>query len=142
MQKVLIVDDDPDTLEVMQQLVRGWGYEVLTALSGSTALTLVHEDCPDIVLSDFAMPEMTGIELLRAIRRDVDKTCPVVLFVMVTGRASGSDVVEAIHEGADDYVAKPVNPDKLRVLLEKAIGPAGGAVPTTRHHYSSRFDPN
>ncbi len=115
--KILIVDDDPDVVEILSTMIDGWGHTSKGVLNGIDALASIEDDCPDVVLSDLRMPGMNGIALLHEIRARRD-TCPV-FFVLMTGKASVSDVVEAICDGADDYIPKPIDQDCLQALLEK-----------------------
>ncbi len=113
--KVLVVEDDPDALSVMLQLIGCWDYAVEGAASGEQALQLVEADCPDVVISDLMMPGLSGLDLLRALRR-IEKC--VIIFVLLTGHGSVSTAVEALSEGADQVLLKPFDMDKLHALLQ------------------------
>ncbi|MCX5679063.1 MAG: response regulator [Candidatus Omnitrophica bacterium] len=77
--KVLIVDDEPDFLELMALRISSWGYEVLKASEGKNAVAIVKENRPDILVLDYMMPEMDGIATLKEIRK-LDKKLPVIMF--------------------------------------------------------------
>jgi DNA-binding NtrC family response regulator len=115
MSRVLLVDDDPSVLFALKEVVRGRGWEPLQARSGADALGLV--DRADAIVTDFSMPEMDGMELLRAIR-DRDETLPVIL---VTAHGSERLAVRAIRAGAYEYVTKPVDVDEVGVVIERAL---------------------
>src|SRR5690242_5654000 len=115
MSRVLLVDDDPSVLFALKEVVRGRGWEPLQARSGAEALVLL--DRADAIVTDFSMPEMDGMELLRTIR-DRDETLPVIL---VTAHGSERLAVRAIRAGAYEYVAKPVDVDEVGVVIERAL---------------------
>lgn len=115
--RVLVVEDDPDTLKFWACCLRLWGYEVDEAANGREALERVAAHCPQVVISDLVMPGMSGIELLRAVRAQ-DPDC-VIFFVLITGYGTGPNSVRAIREGADDVLLKPVDPEQVRELLER-----------------------
>jgi two-component system, NtrC family, response regulator AtoC len=115
MPRVLIVDDEPAMRAALREIVQGRGWEPLVASSGPEALE--HVDAADAVVTDFSMPEMDGLELLRAIR-DRDETLPVIL---LTARGSERLAVRAIREGAYEYVAKPFEVDEMIVALGRAL---------------------
>jgi DNA-binding NtrC family response regulator len=114
--KVLVVDDEPALREVLSLRIDTWGYRVVTAGDAFEAERLLHEAEPDIVLSDVRMPQVTGLELLRRLKgRDAAR--PVIL---MTAHGSIDTAVEAMKEGAQDFLTKPLDYTKLHVLLETA----------------------
>src|ERR671931_2961361 len=115
MERVLLVDDDPSVLFALKEVVQARGWEPLLARSGAEALALV--DRADAVVTDFAMPEMDGMELLRAIR-DRDESVPVIL---LTAHGSERLAVRAIRAGAYEYVTKPFEVDDLALALGRAL---------------------
>jgi DNA-binding NtrC family response regulator len=115
--RVLIVDDEADGREALAELTQRWGYDVLTAGDGSEALRRAIEWHPDVILTDLVMPNMDGLWLLRALRAELPD-CPVVL---LTGRGSIQVAVQAIREGAYDFIEKPLEVPRLRVVLERAV---------------------
>ncbi len=98
-------------------MVGQWGYEVETASSGEEALELIETHHPAVVVTDLVLPEMDGLTLLQKVRETGRP--PVVL--LVTGHATVESAVEAMRQGAFDYLTKPVDPTRLQVLLEKSI---------------------
>jgi DNA-binding NtrC family response regulator len=115
MERVLLVDDDPSVLYALKEVVRGRGWEPVLARSGAEALGLVER--ADAVVTDFSMPEMDGMDLLRAIR-ERDESLPVIL---LTAHGSERLAVRAIRAGAYEYVTKPWDVDELLVALERAL---------------------
>jgi two-component system response regulator AtoC len=113
--RVLLVDDEPSVRAALKELVQGRGWEPLVAGSGEEALTLV--DRADAVVTDFSMPEMDGLELLRRVR-ERDASLPVIL---LTARGSERLAVRAIRAGAYEYVTKPFDVDEMIVALERAL---------------------
>ncbi|HYX90929.1 MAG TPA: sigma-54 dependent transcriptional regulator, partial [Myxococcaceae bacterium] len=115
MPRVLLVDDEPSVLAALKELVRSRGWEPLLARSGATALELVER--ADAVVTDFSMPGMDGMELLRAIR-ERDESLPVIL---LTAHGSERLAVRAIKAGAYEYVTKPFEVDDLALALGRAL---------------------
>jgi len=113
---LLIVDDDKLTRETLASAL-GDAYRVQTASGGRAALDILAADRIDVVLSDMTMPGMDGLGLLEAINLLEDR--PAVIFI--TGQATVESAVRAMKLGAHDYVTKPVNLDRLELLLEKAL---------------------
>jgi two-component system response regulator AtoC len=115
MARVLLVDDEPSVRVALQELVEERGWEPLIAPSGQKALDLL--DRADAVVTDFSMPEMDGMELLRAIR-ERDQSLPVIL---LTARGSERLAVRAIKAGAYEYVPKPFDVDEMSQALGRAL---------------------
>jgi DNA-binding NtrC family response regulator len=115
--RVLIVDDEADSRDALAELTQRWGYDVQTASDGTEALRRAIEWHPDVILSDLVMPNMDGLWLLRALRAELPE-CPVVL---LTGRGTIETAVQAIKEGAHDFIEKPLEVARLRLVLERAL---------------------
>jgi DNA-binding NtrC family response regulator len=115
--RLLIVDDEADSREALAELAGRWGYEVQSAADGSEALRRAIEWHPDVILTDLVMPNMDGLWLLRALRAELPE-CPVVL---LTGRGTVQTAVQAIKEGAYDFIEKPLEISRLRVVLDRAL---------------------
>lgn len=118
---VLAVDDEAGILRLMKLELTGQGFRVITASNGEEALKLVEEQRPDAVLLDVIMPEMTGLEVMRRIREQMN-----VPIIMVTAKDSDQDKVRGLELGADDYIVKPFSPEELgariRAVLRRAVG--------------------
>ena len=115
-ERVLIVEDDSATRSGLTELVRTWGFLAESAADGDEGLEKITSFRPSIVVSDLIMPGKTGLELLYAIREQ-DATIATIL---LTAQGTVESAVDAIRNGAYDYLTKPVDPQRLRFLLEKA----------------------
>ena len=115
--KVLIVDDDQFALRSMAKVLRGESYEVVTAASGAEAIELLKEDSFDLVLTDLKMPEVDGLEVLRKAR----EIAPQAVVLILTGYASLESAIEALREGAHDYLLKPCSADELKLKIERGL---------------------
>ena len=112
--KILVVDDETSCRDSLRRLLEVWGYNVVSAGTGEKALEMVHEHHPEAILTDLVMPGMSGIELVEKLRYEY----PVPIIVM-SGQGTIETAVEAIKLGATDFLEKPVEPGKLKILLEK-----------------------
>jgi DNA-binding NtrC family response regulator len=112
-QRLLVVDDDEDLMELLVDVVGGLGLDVVGATSGEQALQLLEETSPSMVLTDLVMPQMDGAELLRRIKEQ-NPTTPVIIMSVVS---SVQQAVELLHSGADDYLTKPLDFQLLRQRL-------------------------
>lgn len=117
--KVLVVDDVPGNRAILCRRLSRIGYECIEADSGEAALHILGRMIPDIVLLDYMMPEMSGIDLLRAIKMD-DRTRAVPV-IMVTARTEGEAIAEALDAGAEDYVTKPINFTGLEARMKNVL---------------------
>ena len=113
--RVLIVEDDPTTRLGLTELVRTWGFTAEDAADGTEALQRITAFRPSIVISDLVMPRMGGLELLRAVKEENADLTVVIL----TAQGTVETAVEAIKEGAYDYLTKPIEPQRLKILLDK-----------------------
>jgi len=113
---VLVVDDEAEERKALAQLVRSWGYEVESAASADEALNIIERHPPTVVVTDLVLEDMDGLALLQKARSS-GYAGPVLL---LTGHASIENAVNAMRQGAHDYLTKPVDPLRLQVLLEKA----------------------
>jgi DNA-binding NtrC family response regulator len=116
-ERVLIVEDDPATRVGLAELVGAWGFTTDEAANGEEALQKVTTFRPAIIVSDLLMPRMGGLDLLRALK---DQLSDLTL-ILLTAQGTVESAVEAIKEGAYDYLSKPVDPQRLRILLNKAV---------------------
>ena len=108
--QILVVDDDPDIRDVVSAMLEAVGLVVTTRTSAEEALETVQREHFDLLVLDWNLPKMTGIELCRMIRRDLNIALPVLF---LTANASSQDMVEAFASGADDYVVKPFRAPEL-----------------------------
>lgn len=117
MATVLIVDDDPKLLKMLERTLIYEGMHVLTATNGADALTTVQSRHPDVVILDWLMPGMDGIEVMKRLRASEDKT----LILMLTARDAVEDRVEGLDTGADDYLVKPFAPAELLARIHALL---------------------
>src|SRR5438105_5335725 len=115
---VLVVDDDAVSSAQLGALAKAAGHEVRTATNGREAWDLLQLVCITIVISDWYMPEMDGPELCRRIRARTRE--PYVYFILVTARGGKQQYLAGMEAGADDFIAKPFDPDELRARLKVA----------------------
>ncbi|HEY2251880.1 MAG TPA: response regulator, partial [Planctomycetaceae bacterium] len=115
--KIMIVDDSDVMRTLLSGWLRKWNYDVVTAANGAEAWRLFQQEPVSLLLTDWMMPEMSGLELIQRIR-GMDLPGHVYI-VLLTGRNEKADLVEAMEAGADDYVAKPIDPGELRVRVRE-----------------------
>ena len=108
--RVLIVDDDPTCLEMVCANLGAAGYETLTAGNGVSALAMIHQEQPRIVVSDWVMPEMDGLALCKHIRSGQE--C-LLYFIMLTSQSEKNQLLEAFEAGVDDFLSKPCHAGEL-----------------------------
>jgi DNA-binding NtrC family response regulator len=116
-ERLLVVDDEEQIRKLFSEYFVGLGYEVVTAKTGKDALDRFSPGRFDAVLCDLLMPEMDGMSFLREFRSLDKKTA----FFMMTGYPSVESAIEAIRQGAYDYITKPVNLEDVRIKIERAM---------------------
>ncbi|MEI8191192.1 MAG: sigma-54 dependent transcriptional regulator, partial [candidate division NC10 bacterium] len=114
---ILLVDDKPNNLEVLGELLRQEGYEVRVARSGQEALTSAAASLPDVIVTDLKMPKMDGLELYQALHT-LDADIPIIF---ITAFGTVESAVAAIKLGAYDYLTKPLDHEKLKLVLRRAM---------------------
>jgi putative two-component system response regulator len=117
--KVLIVDDEPISLEILGNLLSELGYEYESARDGGEALEKMRHFTPSIVISDVEMPNLDGVSLCREIRRR--PSIQYTYVILVTCRSEHESLLMGLDAGADDYLSKPINPDELRLRLNAGM---------------------
>ena len=122
--KVLVVDDDVKTVELVKLYLKRDGYQVLTAYDGVEALRLARESSPDLIVLDLMLPDIDGLEICRILRHESD-----VPIIMLTARTTDQDKLTGLGLGADDYVTKPFSPKviaaRVRAVLRRLPGERG-----------------
>jgi DNA-binding response OmpR family regulator len=116
--KIVVIEDEPDILEVLSYNLKREGYEVFNASDGIRGLALVKREVPDLVLLDLMLPSMDGVEICSTIKKDAQTSS--TLIIMVTAKGEESDIVLGLGVGADDYISKPFSPKEL-VARVKAV---------------------
>jgi len=108
---ILIVDDSPTEVHVMQKALERGGFKTATAADGATGVRLAREMHPDLIFMDIVMPGMNGFQATRTLSND-PQTKPIPI-VMVTSKGQETDKIWGLRQGAVDYMVKPVSPDQL-----------------------------
>src|SRR5262245_64530570 len=103
--QILVVDDDPTSLEVLRARLSAQGYEVVIAVDGDDALRCARELEPDLVLLDVMMPKIDGISVLKELKQDA--TLRYIPVILVTAKVDTRDIVKGLEAGGDDYITKP-----------------------------------
>jgi two-component system phosphate regulon response regulator PhoB len=141
-QRILVVDDEPDLLELVRVNLTQAGYEVETAEHGGEALEQVRRRHPELVVLDLMLPDVSGTEVCRRLRSDPDtEGIPII---MLTARADEVDRVVGLELGADDYVTKPFSPRELTLRVAAVLRRQGRA-PAAKNslaHGAVRLDPD
>jgi DNA-binding response OmpR family regulator len=121
MTQIFIVDDEPMIIEVLEAYLKKEGYQVLSANNGAIALKKIREGHPDLIVLDLMLPDITGEELCRQIRKDSN-----VPILMLTAKSAEEDRIHGIVIGADDYVTKPFSPRevvvRIQAILRRSMG--------------------
>ncbi|GIW44865.1 MAG: DNA-binding response regulator [Candidatus Binatia bacterium] len=126
--RILVVEDDPDILELLRFNLQQEGYAVSTATDGASALEKARRQTPDLVLLDLALPGMSGLEVCRKLRED--PVLRAVPLVMVTAKADEADRIVGLELGADDYITKPFSVRELLARIRAVLRRSGmGEVP-------------
>ena len=114
--RVLIADDDPAALLLLESVLGDWGYEVLTARDGAEAWDVLRRaDPPPLAIIDWMMPGLDGVDVCRKVRQEGEES--YVYLILLTAKARMQDIVQGMEAGADDYVSKPFEEQELRVRL-------------------------
>ncbi len=136
-EKILIIDDDVDTLRLVGLMLQRQGYQIVAASNGSQGLAKAFEERPDLILLDVMMPDMDGYEVTRRLRKNpTTVTVPILMF---TAKTQLDDKVTGFEVGADDYLTKPTHPTELqahvKALLARATPKSPTEVTTASHEH-------
>ncbi len=115
--KILLVDDEVNLVDPMSYTLTQKGFDTIVAYNGKTALSMVISEAPDLILLDWSMPEISGIDVLKKLRGD-GNFIPVL---MITGKSAKEDIVEGLEAGADDYITKPFSWDELMARINSVL---------------------
>ncbi len=116
---ILIVEDEPDAIDLIEYNLVGAGYRVKSTSSGSEALALARSILPNLIILDVMLPEIDGFDLCKLLRRSADTAS--VPIIMLTAKAAEDDRVRGLELGADDYVTKPFSPRELVLRVKKLL---------------------
>jgi two-component system phosphate regulon response regulator PhoB len=117
--RILVVDDEPEAVELVEFNLKQAGYAVMTAADGAEALKKVRGQTPDLVVLDVMLPEMDGFEICKALR--LDPATAKIPIIMLTAKAAEIDRVLGLELGADDYLTKPFSPRELLLRIKKIL---------------------
>ncbi len=119
--KVLVVDDFATMRRIVKDVLKQLGFDnIVEAGDGSAALDILKKEKVDLIVSDWNMPKMTGLDLLKAVR--VDDDLKGIPFIMVTAEGQKDNVIEAVKAGVSNYIVKPFTPETFGEKLEKVLG--------------------
>ena len=129
--KIVIIEDEPDILEVLSYNLKREGFDVFTATNGTLGLSLAEKVSPDLLLLDLMLPGLDGIEICSSIKNN--PATQNTLIIMVTAKGEESDIVLGLGVGADDYITKPFSPKELVARVKAVLrrGQLVDTVPTT-----------
>src|SRR5690606_30538034 len=116
--RILVVDDEPELREVLSRRLTFWGFSCQVAANVREAETMLESFEPDLVLSDVVMPGASGLQLLRRLKSGTRRRLPVIL---MTAHGAVDAAVEAMKEGAEDFLIKPVDDEKLRLVVDAVV---------------------
>jgi len=117
--KILVVDDEPEAVELVEFNLEQAGFSVVTAADGTEALGKARSNSPSLIVLDLMLPEITGLEVCKILRRDpITSTIPII---MLTAKAAEIDRVLGLELGADDYITKPFSPRELVLRVKKLL---------------------
>ena len=118
--KILIVDDEPNLVKLLESRLKANGYDVICAYDGQQGLDKVRKEKPDLVILDLMLPQLHGYEVCRILRSDPEhKDIPIV---MLTASGKAQDIQEGLEVGANAYIAKPFQPNVLLGIITGLVG--------------------
>lgn len=133
MARILVIEDNPDNLELMIYLLEAFGHVRLTAVDGEQGIELARTERPDLILCDIHLPGMDGYGVARTLKRDADLSATPIL--AVSARAMAGDREKGLAAGFDGYIAKPIDPKTFVTQIEEFLDPAKrGTVPRREVH--------
>jgi two-component system OmpR family response regulator len=127
-QKILVVDDEKQIVEIIKAYLERDGYKVITAHDGQAALETARRELPGLIILDLMLPEVSGWDVCRALRKDSE-----VPIIMLTARDDTTDKIVGLELGADDYVTKPFDPKELVSRVRAVLRRSESKTPPSRH---------
>lgn len=119
MTQILVIDDDPTARLILQRALQNQGYDVKLAENGVEGLVLAEQICPEVILCDWIMPQMDGLEVCRRAKANSDLS--TTFFILVTARGATEDRIQGLDSGADDFLAKPIEMNELRARVRAGL---------------------
>ena len=119
MPRVLVVDDNKETVRAVRVYLEREGFEVFSAYDGETALHTLRQEQPDLVVLDLMLPDRDGLEITRIVRKDA--TLRQIPIIMLTARVEDEDRIIGLEIGADDYISKPFNPREVVARVRSVL---------------------
>ncbi|MBI2524569.1 MAG: response regulator [Candidatus Rokubacteria bacterium] len=116
---ILVVDDNPMNVDILQTRLTGQGYDIITAADGEQALAAARDKLPDLILLDIMMPKVDGVEVCRQLKADA--SLPFMPIIMVTAKADTKDIVAGLEAGAEEYLTKPVDQASLVARVKSML---------------------
>jgi DNA-binding response OmpR family regulator len=129
-QKILIVDDEPMIRWTMKEALKSWGFDPICAENTKAASIIFEAGEPDAVLLDINLPDGSGLDLLRKLKQ----IRPQIPIVIISGEVIVENTIEALRGGADDFIAKPINLNEVRIVLENKLSPQRSKIPENSFH--------
>jgi len=128
--KVLVIDDEPDVLELIEYNLTAAGFNVIKASEGNEAIKKIREQTPDLIVLDIMLPGIDGFEICKILKRD--KTTASIPVIMLTAKAEEVDRIVGLELGADDYITKPFSPRELTLRIKTLLKRVKGVVEPTQ----------
>jgi len=124
---ILVVDDEPDAVDFVTEVLEGEGYKVISAPDGSKGLAAMRKEKPDLVVLDVQMPEMDGFEVFQEMKKDENlKSVPVIMLTGIKDKVgigfSADEMKSYMGERPNAYIEKPIDPAKLRQAVKEVLG--------------------
>jgi len=124
---ILVVDDEPDAVDFVTEVLEGEGYKVISAPDGSKGLAAMRKEKPDLVVLDVQMPEMDGFEVFQEMKKDENlKSVPVIMLTGIKDKVgigfSADEMKSYMGERPNAYIEKPIDPAKLRQTVKEVLG--------------------
>ncbi len=116
---ILVIDDDPTTRLLLRKTLRDLGYQVAVASHGAEGLAIAHSEKPALIICDWMMPGLDGLEVCRHIKQDPELSR--IFFVLLTAKGELEDRIQGLDAGADEFLAKPIDPNELRARIQAGL---------------------